>query len=229
MPFAAATWIDVCAAEQPRTLRCCNPDFSYPPTHTHTRLTLKHTPRRALTHMPPYASLPSPLVSMMCAVEMLAHCQRRSAWLRSERRADAEGFDSEAELKLMVGWWDGGGSDTQPTTAGHAITDRAHVSTLVHVSMLRCLQRGCLGNVYPRGCVWRKSPWGFFIAVWLVVRSQFVWQDWRSSLDCVPGCKHTPPRIGPYFTSALGKGFKNTPTLNSEFMMTKPSDLTATK
>lgn len=37
MPFAAATWIDLRAAEQPHMLHLCNPDFGYPVrTHPHT-------------------------------------------------------------------------------------------------------------------------------------------------------------------------------------------------
>jgi len=99
MPFAAATWIDLCAAEQPHILHLCNADFGYfVRTHTHTQQTL--------IRMPPYTSLLSPLVSMMCAVEALANCQRVSAWIRSERQRNAEGFDTETELRLMVGRWD---------------------------------------------------------------------------------------------------------------------------
>lgn len=102
MPFAAATWIDTRAAERPHT-------------HTHTPLRViltlvyphMHKHPSELWHtMPPYTILPSPLVSMMCAAEALADCQRLCARLRSERREDAEGFDRETALRLMVGWWE---------------------------------------------------------------------------------------------------------------------------
>lgn len=122
MPFAAATWIDLRAAEQPHMLHLCNPDFGYPP-YAQTR-----TPQRTLTRMPPYTSLPSPLVSMMCAAEALANCQRLSARLRSERWRGAEGLDRDTELRLMVGWWRSGSHNTQPTTEGHTITDVLYMS-----------------------------------------------------------------------------------------------------
>lgn len=102
---------------------CCSDMNWYPcrraTTHTHTHT---HTPLRViltlvyphmhkhpseLWHtMPPHTIPPSPLVSMMCAAEALANCQRLCARLRSERREDAEGFDRETALRLMVGWWE---------------------------------------------------------------------------------------------------------------------------
>lgn len=65
---------------------------------------------------------------MMCAAEALANCQRLSARLRSERPGDAEGFDRDAELRLMVGWWRSGSRNAQPTTEGHAITEALYMS-----------------------------------------------------------------------------------------------------
>lgn len=78
--------------------------------------------------MPPYTSLPSPLVSMMCAAEALANCRRLSAWLRLERQRDAEGFDIETELRLMVGWWDSGSHNIQPTIEIHTFADVLYMS-----------------------------------------------------------------------------------------------------
>lgn len=197
MPFAAATWIDLRAAEQPHMLRLCNPDFSYPMC-THP---LTHTPQQFLTHMPPYTSLPSPLVSMMCAAEAFANCQRLSAWLHSERRGDAEGFwqrDRAQTNGRLVGLM-------EPQHTAYYRDTYRHWCT-VHVSRLFYLQCCCLNDVYPWGfgTAWLKSPWVFFIATWLLVRSQFVWQDWHCSLDCVSGMrKSSPNQI--FFTAALGR------------------------
>lgn len=103
--------------QQPHMLGLCNPHFGYP------HMQKAPPPGRTLTRTPPYTSFRSPLVSMMGAAKALADCQRRSARLRSEGRRDAEGFDREPELRLMVGCW-----DTQPTTKRHTITDLLYMS-----------------------------------------------------------------------------------------------------
>lgn len=99
---------------------------------------LTHTPQRSLTHMPPYTSLPSPLVSMMCAAEAFANCQRLSAWLHSERRGAAKGFwqrDTAQTNGRLVG-------PLGPITAYYSDAYR-HWCT-VHVSRLFYLQCYCL-------------------------------------------------------------------------------------
>lgn len=65
------------------TCSTCNPDFGYF-VHTCTRSTPPS--QQILIHMPPCTSLLSPLVSMMCALEALANCQRVSAWILSEAK-----------------------------------------------------------------------------------------------------------------------------------------------
>lgn len=95
-------------------------------THSHThRYTRTH--QQSLIHMPPYTSLPSPLVSMMCAAEALANCQRLSAWIRSERWRDAEGFwqrdRAQANGRLV-------GVVTQPTIGNSTTVCTVHVSRL---------------------------------------------------------------------------------------------------
>ena len=60
-------------------------------------------------------------------------------------------FDRETELRLMVGWWDPGSRDTQPTIETHTITDVPYMSAgcACAVSRLFNSQSCCLTKVYP--------------------------------------------------------------------------------
>lgn len=90
IPFAAVTWIDLCAVEQTHKLHLCNLDFGYfVCTHTSHPSTLWSACHPTLH--------PSPLVSMMCAVEAHICCRRVFAWIRSESWKNAEGFHTGTE------------------------------------------------------------------------------------------------------------------------------------